>query len=296
MIETLRYFAYASCWKFLRMLPEVSAYKFGNFVADVAFRKNGKGVIRLKANLARVRPEFSKAELNNLVKRAMRSYLRYWVDTFRFIDWDKSKILNSARIVNEEYFYGSLANGKGLIVSLPHAGNWDHAGAYFCAQDIPLTTVVEHLKPERLFKKFLVHREKMGMEALDLNARVSATLAQRLRGGKLVALVADRDLSRSGITVNFFDGVARMPGGPAALAIDTGAPLVTAYVSYQPSGITITFEAPIAVPISGTKEEQILVMTQKCADRFAENISKFPEDWHMLQRIWVDGDFTERSE
>lgn len=294
--EALIYFGYNVAWKIVRLLPAKTAYGLADRFADYLYGRNGKAIVRLRSNYQRVRPELDSDEIEFLVSAGMRSYLRYWCDTFRFPSWSKEDLISSTTCTNEDFLREPIAAKRGCIVALPHAGNWDHAGAYFCAQDIPLTTVVEHLKPERLFKKFLEHREKMGMEALDLNARVSATLAQRLRSGKLVALVADRDLSRSGITVNFFDGVARMPGGPAALAIQTGAPLITAYVSYQPSGITITFEAPIAVPTSGTKEEQILAMTQKCADRFAENISKFPEDWHMLQRIWVDGDFTERSE
>ena len=296
MSQNLIYLGYSLAWKIVRLLPEKFAYKLADRFADLLYGKNGKGVSRLRSNYQRIRPELNSDQLEFLTNAGMRSYLRYWCDTFRFPGWDNERLVATTVCDNENFLRDAILEKRGCIVALPHAGNWDHAGAYFCAQDIPLTTVVEHLKPERLFKKFLEHREEMGMEALDLNARVSATLAQRLRSGKLVALVADRDLSRSGITVNFFDGVARMPGGPAALAIQTGAPLITAYVAYQPIGISITFEAPIAVPISGTKEEQILAMTQKCADRFAANISKFPEDWHMLQRIWVDGDFMERSE
>ena len=295
MMEFFKYIMYATCWRILRALPATSAYKFGDLVAELARSKNGKSIARLRRNLQRVKPEFSKSELEALVKKSMRSYLRYWVDTFRFPDWSKEQILNSVKTINEKYFYESLAAGKGLIVALPHAGNWDHAGAFFCAQGIKLTTVVEHLKPERLFRRFLAHREAMGMEALDLNLRVTATLAERLRSGTLVALVSDRDLSKSGIKVNFFDGIAKMPSGPAALALQTGAALVTAYVSYTETGICIEFEAPIPVPVSGSREDKIATMTQLCADSFARNISRYPEDWHMLQRIWIDGDFAERD-
>ena len=131
----------------------------------------------------------------------------------------------------------------------------------------------------------------MGMEVLDLDSRVIATLAQRLRAGKLVALVADRDLSQSGVNVNFADGPAKMPGGPALLALQTGAPLITAFVQYERRGIRIIFQAPIAIPAPGTQNERVAAMTQECADRFASSIKNSTEDWHMLQRIWVDGDF-----
>ena len=43
-----------------------------------------------------------------------------------------------------------------------------------------------------------------------------------------MALLGDRDLSDSGVPVQFFGAKAKMPAGPAALAVDTGAALLTA--------------------------------------------------------------------
>ena len=138
------------------------------------------------------------------------------------------------------------------------------------------------------------YRKAIGMEALPLDGRVMGTLASRLREGKLVALVADRDLSNSGIDVKFFDGIARMPAGPALLAIRTGADLITAFVSYTKNGIHIEFRKVEIAP--GVDEaEKVRNTVQLCADHCAAGISEHPEDWHMLQRIWVDGDFVERS-
>jgi KDO2-lipid IV(A) lauroyltransferase len=187
----------------------------------------------------------------------------------------------------------AIAAGTGVIVALPHAGNWDHAGAYFCSKGVKLATVAERLKPELLFRKFVAHREAMGMEVLALDSRSIATLAKRLREGGLVALVADRDLSQTGVTVNFFGGLARMPAGPAVLALNTGAPLLTAYVSYTQKGIHINFEL-VQVSQTGTQPERVQETVQRCADNFAKGIAEDPEDWHMLQRIWVDADFKER--
>jgi KDO2-lipid IV(A) lauroyltransferase len=198
-------------------------------------------------------------------------------------------------VENEEFLRKPLREGRGVIVSLPHAGNWDHAGAYFCASGAPLVTVAEHLKPEKLFQKFLSYRESIGMEVLDANARSLAILAQRLRSNRLVALVADRDLSNVGVPVTFFGAPSRMPAGPALLSIQTGAPLITAFVKYEKNGIRIIFEDEIAIPEFGTQQEKISFMIQECANRFSRLIALYTEDWHMLQRIWVDGDFKERS-
>ena len=287
MNDFFTYLLYSTCWRLIRLLPEKSAYSLAAQLGGYFARRGGKQVTRLRDNLRRVLPDLSSSELDAVTTEGMKSYLRYWFDTFRFSDWDVAKIRQGVEVINGDAFYGPLRAGKGLIVSLPHAGNWDHAGAYFCAEGFHLVTVVEHLKPEKLFQKFLEHRKRMGMEALDLNSRVMATLAQRLREGKLVALVSDRDLSQSGLEVRFFNGISKMPAGPAALAIQTGAPLIVAYTSYTRDGLKIEFSNALEIP-TGERTEQIQKMTQKCADIFAEKIRNSPTDWHMLQRVWID--------
>jgi KDO2-lipid IV(A) lauroyltransferase len=292
--DNLSAYAYFAGWRIVRWLPERSAYRLAYAAADFLTKRNGKNVSRLRSNLQRTQPNMTQLDLDLLVIDAMRSYMRYWCDTFRFPDWSPERVRETVIVNNEHLLLDAIAAKTGVIVSLPHAGNWDHAGAYFCAKGINLVTVAEHLKPEKLFLKFLSYRQAMGMEVLPLDGRVLGTLAQRLRQGALVALVADRDLSRSGIDVNFFGGPSRMPAGPALLALKTSAPLITAFVSYTESGIHIDFNE-VAIPTMGTDEEKVVEIVQRMADQFSNGISSHPQDWHMLQRIWIDGDFMERT-
>lgn len=293
-MKTLVYLGYSLGWKIVRLLPEKFAYRLAYQASDYLTKKNGSGVQRMRKNYARVRPELSTSELESLVQAGMRSYLRYWIDTFRFPSWSRERTLSTVTVTGEGILREALAQGKGAIVSLPHAGNWDHAGAYFCFTGAPLVTVAEHLEPEKLFRKFLTYRENIGMEVLDLNSRAIAVLAQRARAGKLIALVADRDLSKSGVDVDFMGYPARMPAGPAMLSIQTDAPLITAFVSYTELGIHIFFEGAVSIPAQGTLGEKVAVMTQEVANRFAVQLKIKTADWHMLQRIWIDEDFKER--
>ena len=294
MRDNLSAYIYFAGWRIVRWLPEKSAYKFFYRVADFLVNRNGKSVKRLRSNLSRTNPNLTSLNLEILVVDAMRSYMRYWCDTFRFPDWSQQRVVNTVSVTNEHLLMDAIAAKTGVIVALPHAGNWDHAGAYFCAKEVRLVTVAERLKPEKLFLKFLSYRESMGMEVLPLDGRVLETLAQRLDEGALVALVADRDLSRSGIEIDFFGGPARMPAGPALLALRTKAPLITAFVSYTETGIHIEFNT-VVLPTSGNESEKVQEIVQMTAKQFESGIRKAPHDWHMLQRIWVDGDFKDRS-
>jgi KDO2-lipid IV(A) lauroyltransferase len=294
MKDNLSAYLYFAGWRLVRWLPESTAYKLAYRVSDFLVKRNGKSVQRLRSNLSRTQPGMTSLNLDLLVIEAMRSYMRYWCDTFRLPDWNKERIIKTTSVTNEHLLTDAIAAGTGVIVAVPHAGNWDHAGAYFCAKGIRLVTVAERLKPEKLFLKFLAYRQAMGMEVLPLDGRVLSTLEERLNEGALVALVSDRDLSRSGIEVDFFGGTARMPAGPALLALRTKAPLITAFVSYTESGVHIEFRNVI-LPSSGDESSKVKEIVQMTAQYFEDGISQSPEDWHMLQRIWIDGDFKERT-
>jgi len=294
MKDRLVAWVYIFAWKAVRALPENAAYSLFDRGARWLVKRDGKSVQRLRKNLLRVTSDLSDTQMKELLQEAMASYMRYWCDTFRFPNWDTDRINSTVTVTREELLLNGIKSGRGVIVALPHAGNWDHAGAYFCLKGIHLVTVAERLKPERLFNEFLRYRQAMGMEVLALDSQSMTTLAQRLREGHLIALVADRDLSKSGIDVQFFGKPARMPAGPAVLALKTGAILLTAFVNYTRDGIHITFDE-ISMPETGTQEEKVSVLVQKSANNFEQGISQHPEDWHMLQRIWIDEDFKERT-
>ena len=282
------YLLYLFAWKLIAVLPEKSAYKLADYVSDRIYKKNGKGIKRLRGNYGRVMPEYSSQKLEELTKLGMRSYLRYWFDTFRLSKWSKNRIISTTQVIRENLLRDPIQSKQGCIVALPHAGNWDHAAAYFCSTGITLTAVVEKLKPEAIFKKFLAYRQSIGIEAISHKEKTIPILTERLQAGKLIALVADRDMSRNGIEVNFFGKTSKMPSGPAILAIKTGAPLITAYVRYTSGGIEIIFDETLKPTNSESEEEQIKIITQSMADNFAKRIKENPVDWHMLQRIWVD--------
>ena len=287
MVNQISYLAYLLGWKVVGILPERLAYRIFRGLAHSMYRRDGKSVKRLRTNLSIVMPSLNPSELEKLVIRGLESYMRYWCDTFRIHRWSHERIEKSVSLTNDHLLRNPIKEGRGVVIALPHSGNWDHAGAYFCQQGIPLVTVAEILKPEKLFAKFLRYREEMGFEVLGLDSRAFVTLVRRAREKRLIALVADRDLSESGITVNFFGHEAKMPAGPAVLAIREGLPLVAAHVTYTSTGIHIEFNE-VDIPDIDDEESRIQETVQRTANLFAAGISKAPEDWHMLQRIWID--------
>jgi lauroyl/myristoyl acyltransferase len=287
---------YGLGWSTVKKLPEPVAAALGRSIADIAWKRRGKSVLRLESNLARVVPDASPERLAALSKAGMRSYMRYWMESFRLPTWSAERVEENVQIKGAHYLKDGLAAGRGVVLALPHLANWDLAGVWATRiLRIPFTTVAERLRPETLYDRFVAYRESLGMEVLPHSGgEAFGTLARRLRSGGLVCLVADRDLSASGVEVKYFGETARMPAGPALLAQQTGALLMPVTLWYDEAPLMRgRIHAPVEVPETGTRAEKASSMTQALADAFATGITEHPEDWHMLQRLWL-ADLEER--
>jgi lauroyl/myristoyl acyltransferase len=283
--------AYALGWAAVRRMPEPAARAMFRLIADRTWRRRGRGVRQLEKNLRRVVGDGPSDEaLRALSRRCLRSYLRYWMEAFRLPSMSRERILSGMHITGVESIYKELDSGRGVVAALPHMGNYDHAGAWIALSGTPFTTVMERLKPESLYDRFVAYRAGLGMEVLPATGGgdVFGTLAGRLEEGRLVCLVADRDLTASGVEVDFFGRAAKLPAGPAALAMRTGAALMPVTLWYEGDDWGARVHEEIPVPAEGDRDEQIHAMTQSLAHAFQQSVAAHPEDWHMLQRVWVE--------
>ncbi len=296
MRERVSLWMFSLGWRLVRALPERAAYLIFSLIAEVAWLRQGRGVRQLEANLVRVVPDATPFKLKSLSRKGMHSYMRYWCDTFRLPDWSSERILATCRLENDGPVRAALAEGRGVVMALSHSGNWDHAGAWSTLALAQVTTVAERLRPEELFERFLHFRQRLGMEILPLTGGgdLFGHLVRRLRKGGFVPLLADRDLTSTGVPVTLFGETARMAAGPASLALVSGAALYPVSIRYErlPAGaqsrwgVVVEFH-PEVLPPAGERSEQLAGMTQACADALAEGIRRNPQDWHMLQRVFV---------
>ena len=280
--------SYRAGWRLVRSVPEPLAARAFGFGADRAARGGGPAVAQLRRNLARVVPGAPAEELDDLVRRGLRSYARYWREAFRLPSMDHAALharLDGA-VEGVSHLDAALAAGRGVVVVLPHTGNWDLAGVWLVGRCGEFSTVAERLRPEALYRRFEEYRRSLGFDVVPLTGEAQSPtlrLARRLRSGGVVCLLADRDLTESGVTVDLFGAPARLPSGPARLAAATGAVLLPFGCWFAPDGWGMRFHPPVSV--RGGSE--VTGATQAVAGRFAADIAEHPEDWHMLQPLWL---------
>jgi phosphatidylinositol dimannoside acyltransferase len=289
---------FAAGWHAVRMLPEPAARGAFDRAGRWAAGRDGKGTRQLRANLRVVTGgRLPEPELAELTTRALRSYARYWQEAFRLPTLSSERIVANTEVVGLEHLQKARDSGpgstpRGLVMVLPHSGNWDAAGVWFV--DFlggPFMTVAERLKPESLYNRFLAYRESLGFRVVPLTGgpRPSTeVLREWLDGSGVTCLLVDRNLGSGGVPVDFFGRTATMPGGGALLAAQTGAALIPTVCQFTDKGWRLVFSPEIPVDGPGRLKDRVGGAMQSVADAFAESIARQPEDWHMLGRIWGD--------
>ncbi|GAB18279.1 putative acyltransferase [Gordonia effusa NBRC 100432] len=293
--DTLTDTGYRAGWAAIRHAPDGLARKaFGS--AGGYFGTRGGGPDQLRRNLARVLGVSPAQVPDDLMAASMASYARYWYEAFRLPSMDFATAAANVHITDEdiEHFDSQLRAGRGVIFALPHSGNYDMAGVWLVQHYGTFATVAERLKPESLFRRFLEYRESLGFEIFPLTGGEQppfAQLADRLRDGKIICLMGERDLTRKGVPVTMFGEPTRMPAGAAKLAIETGAALFPVHHWFT-EGATSRLVCGEELDTSAGVD----VTTQRLADAFAANIAAHPADWHMLQPFWESDWSHERRE
>jgi len=291
--ERLTGAGYGLGWSVTCRLPESWARRCFRSAADVAWHRRGPRVQVLEGNLRRViGGDPPGGQVRALSRQVMRSYARYWLEIFRL------PVMPAERLVEGMHASGHLktalehvAAGRGVVFALPHMGNYDQAGAWIIASGAAsVTAVAERLEPESVYQRFAAFREGLGMEVLPAgggSGNPFGVLAQRLRAGKIAVLVCDLDITGGGIEVDFFGERARMMGGAAALAVHTGAALMPVTLWFEGDDWGVHIHEEIPTPAQGNRRQKTVAMMQEVARAFEAGIRAHPQDWHMLQRVFV---------
>lgn len=301
--------AYTFAWRHASKVPEPILRGAFSLAADVIWWRRGSGVRRMEANYARLRPELDAAAIRRLSRAGMRSYLRYFREAFTIQSITPEQVQARVRVEGFEHVRSVPDDGAAVVLALGHMGNWDLAGAWASRALGPVLTVAEKLEPEALYEEFVAFRRSLGIEVLGLGD--PGVFRQLVRGGKagdrVLPLLADRDLTASGIEVDLGGHRARVAAGPAALALAAGTDLVPTGMHYErleparrklarsPWGIVMRFYPPVPVPdadpalsASDRRKAQVAAMTQGWVDALANSLRESTEDWHMLQKVFVE--------
>ena len=224
-----------------------------------------------------------------MARRMFMSYGRYWAETFWLRPRRRAMVVETAHIEGIEHVFAARDSGKGVILALPHLGNWEIAGAKAHAIGIPVLAVAESLSNKKITDWFVGVRNQMGIDVVltGEKGRVTKELLRRLKEGGTIALLADRDLTGRGVAVELFGEGTTMPAGPVAMADRTGATLLPVGCFFDAgAGHAFFVRPPLEIPDLPTREERVAAGSQLLADELEQIIRRDPEQWHLFQPNW----------
>ena len=292
---------FARLWRVGKRAPVGLVRAVCALAALLAWALRVGGVRQLEANLRRVLPDVDRRGLRRASRRGMLSYLRYYAEIFEVHRMSPEQLEARVRPVGLEALRTHFDQGRSVVLALAHMGNWDLAGAWASKEIAPVTSVAEVLEPRELFEEFVALREGAGIHVVPLEhgGDVFRELVRIVRGGgQLVPLLADRDLTARGVEVDLFGERVRAAVGPAALGLATGEPVVPTGIYYERLhgarrraarsrwGIVIHFHEPVSAE-GVARSDRVAHLTQAWVDTLAADIAEHPEDWHMLQKVFV---------
>lgn len=225
--------------------------------------------------------------LRSAVQRTFESYGRYWLESFRLPGLTRSEVDAGLSYEGFEHIERARADGYGPLMAIPHLGGWEWAAFWLTmVADIPVTAVVEPIEPPELFEWFVEFRRSLGMHVVPLGPKAGAEVVRGVRARHVVCLLSDRDIQGGGIEVEFFGERTTLPGGPATLALRTGAPILPCAVYNRQRGHHCVIRPPIPVERRGSLREDVTRITQYVATELEALIGAAPEQWHLMAPNW----------
>lgn len=262
-----------------RLLPAPVADLTARSVADVA-------AVALRGRRAMVERHMGRVGGAG-ARRVFHSYARYWLESFRLPDMTPADLEACFRAEGLEHLDAALGEGNGVVMAMPHLGGWDFGGAWFGAHGYKATVVVEPLEPPELFEWFARFRERYGVTVVPLGPEAGTAILRVLRDGGIVGLVCDRDIGGTGVEVEFFGERTTLPGGPATLALRTGAALLPTAVYFEGRrGHRGVIRPPVPCERTGSFRDDVVRVTQALARELEAFIRGAPEQWHLMQPNW----------
>lgn len=230
--------------------------------------------------------------VNEIVRRAFLHFSLVTYELLRFPVLNSSLLEQRVILQGRDVIDRELQKGRGVILVLPHIGNWEILGAAIVQAGYPLNSFYLAQKEDeigglldhfRTYSGIILHdRDRGGIKAL-----------RALKNGEILGMIGDQDGSRNGVYMNFLGHWVSMPAGPANWSLKTGAsvlPLYSLRQGFSPV-FTAAFLPPVEEDLAESYNQRVIARTVAVARWMEELILQHPD-----QYLWFYDRFRPRHE
>lgn len=285
---SLKYFQMKLAESIGRVLPRKVGYGIARRFADLYFCLDRRGRQAVMNNLRQIHA----AQGINLSDRAVRAlarenflnFAKYIVDFFHFLHLDQER---TGRLIHfgivPQVLDELLAKGRGVITLSAHLGNWELGAAALAQRGYPFHAVALWQPDPKLNELYQSYRVRRGIRPIPFGRAARECLAA-LRQNEIVAVLGDRDYTGGRQTVRFFGRPARLPDGPAKLALTTGAPILPAFlVRVEGDRYSYLLSEPIW---ADRGRETVATVMERIAAALEQAVRAHSEQWYLFHDLW----------
>lgn len=284
--------------RLLGVVPAAPVRWLARAIGTVAFSIARGRRETLLENQRFISPGASAAVQRAQARRTMINMLDAAVDLFHLPTMRPAEVEALIGVEGREHLDAAMAMGKGVVVATVHLGPYELGGAWLALAGYPVHGMVEDLDPETN-AALALYRQATGMKVISRNGGLRASI-RVLRDKKILLLVSDRVVGHGseGLPVPFGEGVRALPTGPAALALATGAPIVTGHIARNRGRgprYLVRLEAPILATPTGDAPHDREALTRLVAERLSAAVRAHPDQWFVFQPQWIRRDAPSRD-
>ena len=245
-----------------------------------------------KRTLGRIRgvfPEKSEKEAKAIAVRSLQNILQTGVEMMRAprLDrkWMDRHVLDGRLYKDKLQSY--VDEGKGVVIMVPHSGNWYMAAWSMAKYGLPLFAIAARQRNPKL--NAWMNRQYGDIEVLDRDCR--GTLAQirdRLMSGRAFAILPDLRVWDKDVEADFLGGKANVSRSGAAFAVKCGCPIVVACMTRKDGKHVFSHIATLRPnPDAPDKKEEARRLTREVLKLLSDEIVKSPGDWYWYNKRWI---------
>ena len=298
----LPYYAYRGAEALVGALPQSVSYWLGDRAADALLATVPNRFDGLRDNLRHIVPTIGDRHLKHLIRRNVRNLTHCWVDVMEMSS-RRTDLPSRIDMKDLYHFEAAIARGNGVVVASMHFGSWEVGLAGWNKMGGKMALLAEVLRPKQLFDRVVGARRAQGVQIIPIDTQAmregDPQVARRLgaasmrevfkvlRSGGVVAMALDRDLIGNGEPLEFFGQPAPIPIGTVEIAIRAGAAIVPIVLFRNRYRVTAMVHPEILYSPDAPRDAEVRKTAQMLLRIFEEAIREHPEQWHVLDRIWL---------
>jgi len=269
----------------IRYTPLKVADKMAVIAAGLMYRFLKKGRRQVFENLTHIfaREKLPPDAYNRYARKTFQNFARCLTDFLRLGFMTSKELLESVEPVGMDNCLKALQHKRGCVLITFHIGNWDYAGSYLAALGVPMSALVEELEPA-MYELYTRHRERTGMETFPI-AKSAYAFLDVIKNNRVLAILADRDIAKNGITVNIFGGKRSIPGNLGHIIVKKKIPVVFGYMVLNHPHRKHRYFGLVEPPLffSDVDDFNRLLVT-----KMEETVRKNPDQWFVFQPEWIE--------